>query len=86
MNSYKLGGKESQTETPGALYRYKPLLPPRGGIKNIRLLTLLPAKDGVIHRQIKHHRLSDFPDYEALSYVWGDSTRTVPIALEDGSD
>jgi hypothetical protein len=79
--------REKLDWTPGPRYCYKPLLPPRGGIKNIRLLTLLPGsrKDRVIRCQIQHHCLNDFPDYETLSYVWGDLTGTVPVAVEDGS-
>jgi hypothetical protein len=71
--------------SPGPLYRFKPLLPPRGGIRNIRLLTILPGNDCVIQCEIKHHRLNDCPEYEALSYVWGDPTKTVPIAVGDES-
>lgn len=46
----------------------------------MRLLDLLPGEDGEsIRCTLRHARLSESPDYEAMSYVWGDATDTLPI-------
>jgi Heterokaryon incompatibility protein (HET) len=56
--------------------------------REIRLVRLLPRKqDGVkrsnaiIQCSIEHLSLDDLPIYTALSYVWGDATRTKPILV-----
>jgi hypothetical protein len=55
-------------------YQYEQLKEPR----QIRLLSLLPGKDQ-IHFNLQTVNLDDNPEYEAISYCWGDPTdcRTV---------
>jgi hypothetical protein len=51
--------------------------------REFRLLKLLPANDfnGDIQCEIFHCTLDERPEYESLSYVWGDPAITVPILL-----
>jgi Heterokaryon incompatibility protein (HET) len=61
-------------------YRYHPLT----GQADIRLLTLLPGKWNAPVKCILHHiSLDENPDYEALSYVWGDASKTTDIVVGD---
>jgi Heterokaryon incompatibility protein (HET) len=49
---------------------------------DIRLLTLLPGNwDDCIRCQLQHTSLDEHPTYEALSYVWGDATKSHKIEL-----
>ncbi len=56
---------------PNEIYHYKLL---DSNTDDIRLLTLLPSKDETteIEGFISHVSLARKPDYEALSYAWGD--------------
>ncbi|KAF7532863.1 hypothetical protein G7054_g7564 [Neopestalotiopsis clavispora] len=50
----------------------------------IRLLTLYPGEsDEAIQCSLHTVSLEDDPQYEALSYVWGDCTNTLPIFVND---
>jgi hypothetical protein len=53
---------------------------------SIRLLTLHPASSPAspIVCTIQHARLSDRPNYEAISYTWGEDTTTHSIYMDDG--
>lgn len=69
------GGVEDATEAEGpqSTYQYSPL----GADDEIRLLELLPANpdeatDAPLRGRITHARLSDIPEYTALSYCWND--------------
>jgi len=49
----------------------------------IRLLCIQPAKfDSPIECRLKHVRLSENPEYEALSYTWGNLKEGRPITLD----
>jgi hypothetical protein len=41
--------------------------------------------DGLVRLQIKHFSLDNCPEYHALSYVWGSSSKTWPIILNGAS-
>lgn len=48
----------------------------------IRLLILHPSRgDRIVEVDIVYAFLKDWPEYEALSYVWGDPTVTAPVRL-----
>jgi hypothetical protein len=73
--------------TEGTVYRHSPLPPGNG---NIRLLRLLPSRDrnAVIKCHLFDYSLESGQEnyqeshlYEALSYVWGDPTDTLPIII-----
>jgi hypothetical protein len=51
---------------------------------SIRLVDIFPAKGDAadLHCAISVVSLDDGPVYEALSYAWGDTTRSCPITLE----
>ena len=52
----------------------------------IRLVTLLPnSSPSSIQCTISHHRIEEFPNYDAISYCWGDQSRLQKIVL-DGVD
>jgi hypothetical protein len=52
--------------------------------RHIRLIRLLPSKDfeADIQCQILRASLNKHPEYEALSYAWGDPKITSPVYLE----
>jgi hypothetical protein len=52
--------------------------------RHIRLIRLLPSKhyEAHIHCEILRASLNRHPEYEALSYAWGDSKVTSPVYLE----
>jgi len=52
--------------------------------QHIRLIRLLPSKhyEAPIHCEIFRASLNRNPDYEALSYAWGDPKITSPVYLE----
>jgi hypothetical protein len=53
-------------------------------IKEIRLITLQPCTDptAAIECKILNAKLSDRPQYEALSYMWGDEANPQIIKIE----
>jgi hypothetical protein len=59
-------------------YTYKPLK----DAQDIRLLVLLPWTSEIRCKLI-HGSLNDHEDYEALSYVWGDTGTKIGILLDD---
>ncbi|KAK4697930.1 hypothetical protein P7C71_g226, partial [Lecanoromycetidae sp. Uapishka_2] len=64
-------------------YQYWPL---ENDSKHVRLMTLLPQKDGADLRIMLdnvHMGLDPRPSYEALSYAWGNAQETVRIRVED---
>lgn len=63
-------------------YRYEPL----EGHDTIRLLTIFPASSGEsLSCNLTHHSLDSVPAYEAISYVWGDSTFTQALLCDGKS-
>lgn len=52
--------------------------------RHIRLIRLLPSKDfeADVQCEIFRASLNKHPEYEALSYAWGDPKITVPVYLE----
>lgn len=57
-----------------------------GGEDPIRLLKLLPGEQSeAIRCQLTAVSLSDNPEYEALSYVWGDASEWFEITCEEGT-
>jgi hypothetical protein len=49
----------------------------------IRLLRLYPNPfNRVVRCRMEHHTLDQAPDYEAISYNWGDSTKTQKILID----
>ena len=69
-----------------SLYPYSSLLP---GPNSIRLLRLRPPKDETapMKYQLFNYSLDESdkkpPPYEALSYVWGDPEKTLPIFIDE---
>jgi hypothetical protein len=64
-----------------ALYQYEPL----SDLDGVRLLAILPGKDTErINCMIYHVSLATAPDYEALSYTWGDNYKSHSIQCENG--
>ncbi|EEU43677.1 uncharacterized protein NECHADRAFT_45282, partial [Fusarium vanettenii 77-13-4] len=68
-----------QGEETGKRYRYKPLAK-----DEIRLLEIQPGPAGPITVSISHASLRNPPKYRALSYVWGDATRQMPVECTNG--
>ena len=63
-----------------SVYRYREL---DSASSTIRLVTILPGDfASEIVCSLSHVELSTSPEYEALSYVWGDMTQTVRIVLD----
>lgn len=58
-------------------------LPLPSSSEYVRLIELLPVADAdqLIHCKLRVVRLSDKPDYVALSYVWGDETTRRPACV-----
>jgi len=73
---------------PKASIRYEPLYEHLPLLKHedIRLLRLLPPtnEESGISGELLHSNLEECPPYEALSYTWGDRSRTHPIAINGG--
>ena len=50
----------------------------------IRILELLPAEsDGTLRASLTVHDLDDRPQYEALSYCWGEFSNMIPMLLNE---
>ncbi|KAJ0423594.1 heterokaryon incompatibility protein-domain-containing protein [Aspergillus carlsbadensis] len=66
--------------------RFRPVYAPLRREDEIRLLVLEPGtgKDPIRCR-LEHAVLSEKPDYEALSYVWGDPTKIDYITCDDAT-
>jgi hypothetical protein len=81
-NNHTIQQNEENIHT-GEPYLYQPL-PPIGVNKNIRLLELLPgtALDDV-QSVLFTVDLGDCPEYEALSYCWGEEIETTPIQVNE---
>ncbi|KAH8588662.1 heterokaryon incompatibility protein-domain-containing protein, partial [Bisporella sp. PMI_857] len=62
-------------------YKYVPL--PSDG--SIRLLELAPGTDESIICRLFPHNINEGKNYEALSYVWGDSNQRMTITCEGSS-
>jgi hypothetical protein len=69
-------------------YEYKPLDPSR---REFRLLHILPENDPTSEHAssaapvwctVTHASLDDAPEYNALSYTWGDASIIVPIVVD----
>jgi hypothetical protein len=69
-------------EEPLPSYRYQPLQGPAS--KQIRLLDLLP--DATIQLRTVSLAGPDVPEYEALSYCWGDPNELYAIRCNDAGD
>lgn len=66
----------SSSERPQTEYKYKTI----EDHQSIRLLLLLPGEfNADIHFKLEHILLADNPQYEALSYVWGDASQTFEV-------
>lgn len=53
-------------------------------LTTVRLLNLLPGNEGeALRGSLSFAELDDTPEYEAVSYVWGDPTPVEPIILGD---
>lgn len=65
-------------------YQHKPFVA-AGNAHPIRLLTLLPARnlDDDLRCEINHTNLEEKPEFEALSYTWGNPKEVVPLLLHD---
>ena len=66
-------------------YKYQPLVGERED--SVRILRLSPAEpDGPIglHGELIEARLSDLPDFEAISYVWGEPVFSDTLRLPTG--
>ncbi|KAM7218689.1 hypothetical protein V8F06_006008 [Rhypophila decipiens] len=63
------------------LYNRYPLVPTR---HDFRLLYITPGdRDEPIHCTLQVKSLDESPEFEALSYVWGDEFATRPLEVED---
>jgi len=68
-------------ESSASTFRYRPLEPESDGI---RVVTIEPGVffDSPIRCTLANVDLNTTPHFEALSYVWGDASITLPIQLE----
>jgi hypothetical protein len=66
------------------VYQYKPFVAAEN-VHPIRLLTLLPTTnfDDDLRCEVNHTSLEDKPEFEALSYAWGNPKDVVPLLLHD---
>ncbi|KAK1840266.1 ankyrin and het domain protein [Colletotrichum chrysophilum] len=71
-----------------APYVYKPLTKPTRRDHAFRLLDILPcsAMDEPINVRLRHVRLEDKPQYECLSYSWGDMAQTHEVNIVSEND
>lgn len=66
-------------------FRYEPLSKDNDETRSIRLLHLRPGSPGEpVKCSIVHQNLRDKPDFEALSYCWGDAAN--PLRIYIGKD
>jgi len=66
-------------EKPDRLYIYDKIVTST----EIRLLYLVPSTiSRVICCRMEHHPLDQAPEYEAISYTWGDNSRTQEILID----
>ncbi|KAE9379554.1 HET-domain-containing protein, partial [Stipitochalara longipes BDJ] len=68
------------SDSKATRFIYRPL---SHSSKDVRLLLLLSSKnfgDPVVC-ELKHSSLEEAPQYEALSYVWGETNASEPIQL-----
>jgi len=68
-----MGSTFSKSESPGSPYHGQRLR-----IKEIRLLTI-KSSGGVIKLNTHRYNLSEDPDYDAISYVWGTAPASVTV-------
>ncbi|PQE24876.1 heterokaryon incompatibility protein [Rutstroemia sp. NJR-2017a WRK4] len=66
------------------IYQFKPFVAAEN-VHPIRLLTLLPSRnfDDDLRCEVNHTSLEDKPEFEALSYAWGNPKDVVPLLLHD---
>ncbi|KAF8857508.1 hypothetical protein BDZ45DRAFT_744321 [Acephala macrosclerotiorum] len=70
---------QASSAKPGSHFEHVSLT----GDSSIRLVALEPgADDEPVRCSVVYASLDDEPNYEALSYVWGDPTITTPIFLD----
>jgi hypothetical protein len=69
----------SKSDAPS--YIYLPLEAP----DEIRLLKVTSAEKGVYSYEIIHTTLQNAPQFQAVSYAWGDNTRSESLALVDST-
>jgi hypothetical protein len=62
-------------------YQYQPL----ESANSLRLLVIHPGIEEPLKCHLEHHKLQHLPDFEALSYVWGNSEYICPVICEDQS-
>lgn len=77
--SHAVPGDTTDLGTPTTRYQYAPLSEP----DKIRCLVLESGTgdaDEPLVCSIRHHRLDDNPDFEAISYTWGISDKTHTIS------
>lgn len=65
-------------------YQYNPFVAAEN-VHPIRLLTLLPSTnfEDDLRCEVHHTSLEDKPEFEALSYTWGNPKGVVPLLLHD---
>ncbi|EQB48481.1 hypothetical protein CGLO_12286 [Colletotrichum gloeosporioides Cg-14] len=71
-----------------APYVYKPLTKPTRRDHAFRLLDILPcsAKDEPINVRLRHVRHEDKPQYECLSYCWGEMAQNHEVSIVSEND
>ena len=80
--SFKPACKQHR-KTPARLWKY-PYRPLQANPPEIRLITLLPGPfSSPICATLSTVSLRDNPAYDAIPYVWGDPSLTVPILLDE---
>lgn len=74
---------DPQSTVPEQKYRYHPLQPDCNNEPQIRLLTLYTGySDDDVHCSLRTTSLANAPEFEALSYVWGDASHKFPITCD----
>lgn len=51
--------------------------------EEIRLLSVAPTTNDDVQCDVVTVSMNDQPNYQALSYVWGDATKTIPLRVGD---
>jgi hypothetical protein len=84
-----LGNKIAKSQSQNH-YKYKPLKHK----DSTRLLKVerdtkpnssISAAEGSVRYKILEFAINSLPDYETASYAWGDTTKTVPIPVEQNN-